>query len=97
MASEISQFDRPELSAPHASMTESPPEDRCRKLRQFYRCPGCSGRGDCRAGDHNPRPPPPKPRKVKMVESPEAKAVEDKTRVPVGDPDYIEFLESREG
>jgi hypothetical protein len=34
---------------------------------------------------------------VKMVESPEAKAVEDETKLPVGDPDYMEFMESREG
>jgi hypothetical protein len=38
-----------------------------------------------------------KPRAVKMVESPEAKAVEDETKEPVGDPDYMEFMESREG
>ena len=40
---------------------------------------------------------PRKPRAVKMVESPEAKAVEDETKLPVGDPDYMEFMESREG
>jgi hypothetical protein len=38
-----------------------------------------------------------KTRKVKMKESPEAKAVEDEDKLPVGDPDYIEFMESREG
>ena len=32
-----------------------------------------------------------------MVESPEAKAVEDETKLAVGDPDYMEFMESREG
>ena len=44
-----------------------------------------------------PAPRPRKPRKVKMAESPEAKAVEDETKLPVGDPDYMEFMESREG
>jgi len=39
----------------------------------------------------------PKPRKVKMKESPEAKAVENEEGLPVGDPDYMEFMESREG
>ena len=38
-----------------------------------------------------------KPRKVKMKESPEAEAIENKEGLPVGDPDYMEFMESREG
>jgi ROS/MUCR transcriptional regulator protein len=38
-----------------------------------------------------------RPRKVKMQESPEAKAVENEAGLPVGDPDYMEFMESREG
>jgi hypothetical protein len=38
-----------------------------------------------------------KPRKVKLKESPEAKAVENEEGLPVGDPDYMEFMESREG
>jgi hypothetical protein len=38
-----------------------------------------------------------KPRKVKMKESPVAKAVENEEGLPVGDPDYMEFMESREG
>ena len=38
-----------------------------------------------------------KPRKVKMKESPAAKAVENEEGLPVGDPDYMEFMESREG
>jgi predicted transcriptional regulator len=38
-----------------------------------------------------------KPRKGKMKESPEAKAIENEEGLPVGDPDYMEFMESREG
>jgi hypothetical protein len=38
-----------------------------------------------------------KPRKVKMKESPAGKAVENEEGLPVGDPDYMEFMESREG
>jgi hypothetical protein len=38
-----------------------------------------------------------KPKKSKMKESPEAKAVENEEGLPVGDPDYMEFMESREG
>lgn len=44
-----------------------------------------------------PKPTQRKPRKVKMKESPEAKAVENEEGLPVGDPDYMEFMESREG
>ena len=40
---------------------------------------------------------PRKPRTVKMVESPAAKAIEDEAGPVVGDPDYMEFMESREG
>jgi predicted transcriptional regulator len=38
-----------------------------------------------------------KPRKVKMELSAEAKAVQNVEGLPVGDPDYMEFMESREG
>ena len=38
-----------------------------------------------------------KARKVRMQESPEAKAVQDEEGPAVGDPDYMEFMESREG
>ena len=38
-----------------------------------------------------------KPRKVKMKESPEAKAVENEGGLPVGDPDDKKFMEIREG
>jgi len=38
-----------------------------------------------------------KPRKVNMKESPLAKAVKNEEGLPVGDPDYMEFMESREG
>jgi predicted transcriptional regulator len=39
----------------------------------------------------------PNPRKVKMKLSSEAKAVQDEEGPVVGDPDYMEFMESREG
>jgi predicted transcriptional regulator len=38
-----------------------------------------------------------KTRSVKMVESPEAKAIQDGEGPVLGDPDYMEFMESREG
>jgi hypothetical protein len=38
-----------------------------------------------------------KPRKIKMIESAEAKSVENEEGLRVGEPDYMEFMESREG
>jgi predicted transcriptional regulator len=38
-----------------------------------------------------------KTRAVKMLESPEAKAIENEDGPDLGDPDYMEFMESREG
>jgi predicted transcriptional regulator len=38
-----------------------------------------------------------KPRKVKMIESAEAEEVENKEGLQFGDPNYMEFMESREG
>ncbi len=38
-----------------------------------------------------------KVRPVKMMESSEARAVEDEAGPVLGDPDYMEFMESREG
>ena len=38
-----------------------------------------------------------KTRSVKMAVSPEAKAVSEKEAPAVGDPNYMEFMESREG
>jgi len=39
----------------------------------------------------------PKTRTVKVKESPIAKAIQDNEGPEVGDPDYMEFMESREG
>jgi hypothetical protein len=38
-----------------------------------------------------------KTRAVKMLESPAAKAIENEAGPVLGDPDYMEFMESREG
>ena len=38
-----------------------------------------------------------RPKWVKLVESPEAKAVEVEEGPVIGDPDYLEFMASREG
>jgi predicted transcriptional regulator len=80
----------------HASMTELTPKELVAEIKTIH---------DILVSLDKEVAPEPKPtetrqrqpRKVKMKESPEAKAVENEEGLPVGDPDYMEFMESREG
>ena len=81
----------------HASMTELTPKELVAEIKQLYHILAS-------LEDEVEAPEPKakvsraaKTRKAKMVESPEAKAVENEEGLPVGDPDYMEFMESREG
>jgi hypothetical protein len=81
----------------HASMTELTPKELLQEIKSVHALLG-SLEGDVVV----PEPKSPvtrqrKPRTVKMVESPEAEAVQNAAGLPVGDPDYLEFMESREG
>lgn len=76
----------------HASMTELTPQELLKEIKEVYRVL-VSLEAEVAAPVARPR----KPRKVKMVESPEAKAIEDEDAPVFGDPDYMEFMESREG
>ena len=96
MASEILNLTAQIVSS-HAAMTELTPKELVREIKEIYRVLASLeeeiGAPETVAPVRRPR----KPRAVKMAESPEAKAVEDETKLPVGDPDYMEFMESREG
>jgi hypothetical protein len=81
----------------HASMTELTPKELVAEIKTIY---------DVLISLESevviPEPRPigsrqRRPRRVRMQESPEAKAVENEEGLPVGDPDYMEFMESREG
>ena len=81
----------------HASMSELTPKALVAEIKTIYNVLAALDSAvavpECQA----PVKPQRKPRKVKMKESPEAKAVENEAGLPVGDPDYMEFMESREG
>ena len=81
----------------HASMTKLTPKELVAEIKTIHDAL-VSQKGEVVV----PEPKPKvirqrKPRKVKMKESPVAKAVENEEGLPVGDPDYMEFMESREG
>jgi hypothetical protein len=81
----------------HASMTELTPKELLQEIKSVHALL-VSLEGDVAVPElKSPVTRQRKPRRVKMVESPEAKAVENVEGLPVGDPDYLEFMESREG
>jgi predicted transcriptional regulator len=96
MASEVLNLTA-QIVISHASMTELSPKELVKDIKAVYRV--LASLEDETAEPEAMAPPPRtrKPRKVKMQESPEAKAVENAEGLPVGDPDYMEFMESREG
>jgi len=98
MASEVLNLTAQIVSS-HASMTELSPKELVKEIKAVYRVVASLELEEeiVALETAAPVPRPRKPRAVKMVESPEAKAVEDETKLPVGDPDYMEFMESREG
>jgi predicted transcriptional regulator len=96
MASEILNLTAQIVSS-HAAMTELTPKELVREIKEIYRVLASMEDEIVAPETVAPVRRPRKPRAVKMVESPEAKAVEDETKLPVGDPDYMEFMESREG
>ena len=98
MASEVLNLTAQIVSS-HASMTELSPKELVKEIKAVYRVVASLELEEeiVALETAAPVPRPRKPRAVKMVESPEAKAVEDETKLPVGDPDYMEFMETREG
>ena len=98
MASEVLNLTA-QIVISHASMTELSPKELVKEIKAVYRVVASLEleEGIVEPETAAPVRRPRKPRAVKMVESPEAKAIEDETKLPVGDPDYMEFMESREG
>ena len=96
MASEVLNLTA-QIVISHASMTELTPKELVKEIKEVYRALASLEDEIVVPETMAPVRRPRKPRPVKMVESPEAKAVEDEEKLPVGDPDYMEFMESREG
>jgi hypothetical protein len=81
----------------HASMTELTPKELLQEIKSVHALL-VSLEGDVVVPElKSPVTRQRKPRTVKMVKSPEAEAVQNDAGLPVGDPDYMEFMESREG
>ncbi len=85
----------------HASTTELTPQELLKEINEVYSVLA-SMEAEAAAAVAEVCAPAPvararKPRKVKMVESPVAQAIENEEGLPLGDPDYIEFMDSREG
>jgi hypothetical protein len=85
----------------HASTTELSPQELLKEIKEVYSLLASMEAEAAAAAPEvcvpAPVARPRKPRKVKMVETPLAKAVENEDGLPLGDPDYIEFMDSREG
>jgi predicted transcriptional regulator len=81
----------------HASMTELTPKELVAEIKAAYDVLASLER-EVAALEPKPKVTRQrKPRKVKMKVFPEAKDIQDKEGPAVGDPDYMEFMESREG
>jgi predicted transcriptional regulator len=96
MASEVLNL-AAQIVISHAAMTELTPKELVKEIKEVYRALAALEDELVLPETKTPVRQPRKPRAVKMAESPEAKAVEDEAKLPVGDPDYLEFMESREG
>ena len=100
MASEVLKLTA-QIVISHASMTELTPKELVQELKEVYGLlASLEGELACEVAAPEPKVPAKrayKPRTVKMAESLEAKAVENEDGPVIQDPDYLEFMESREG
>jgi len=88
-----------QIAISHASMTELTPKELVAEIKAIYDALVSLGQ---EVDVDIPETKPSikrryKPRKVKLKESHEAKAVENEEGLSANDPDYVEFMESREG
>jgi uncharacterized protein YfkK (UPF0435 family) len=95
MASEVLKLTA-HIVISHASMTELTPTELIEELKEIYDVLvslESFSASESRPNMIRQR----KPRKIKMKISPEAKSVQSKEGPAVGDPDYMDFMEHREG
>ena len=96
MASEVLKL-TVQIVISHASMTELTPKELVKEINEVYSILA-SLEGEVVVPETTaPVDRYPKTRSVKMIESPEAKAIQDEEGPVFGDADYMEFMESREG
>ena len=96
MASEVMKL-AAQIVMSHASMTELTRTQLLEEIKEIYGVL-VSLESEVAASESRPKMiRPRKPRKVKMKLSPEAKAVRKVEGPLPGDPDYLDFMEHREG
>ena len=96
MASEVMKL-AAQIVMSHASMTELTPTQLLEEIKEIYGVL-VSLESEVAASESRPKMMRPrKPRKVKVKLSPEAKAVRKVEGPLPGDPDYLDFMEHREG
>ena len=96
MASEVMKLTA-QIVMSHASMTELTPTQLIEEVKEIY---GVLVSLESEVADPESRPKmirARKPRKVRMKMSDEAKSVRNLEGPAVGDPDYMDFMEHREG
>jgi len=96
MASEVLTLTA-QIVGSHASMTELTTKELVKEIKEVY---GVLASLEAEVVVPETAAPVARSRKtrsVKMLESPEAKAIENEAGPVLGDPDYMEFMESREG
>ncbi|MDP3183413.1 MAG: MucR family transcriptional regulator [Desulfobaccales bacterium] len=96
MASEVLNLTA-QIVISHASMTELTPKELVKEIKEVYSVLASLEDEIVVPETMAPVARSRKTRSVKMVESPEAKAIQDEEGPVLGDPDYLEFMASREG
>jgi len=96
MVSEILRLTT-QIVTSHASMTELTPKELVAEIKRIYDVLTSLEDEVVAPETKAPAARNPKVRPAKMAKSPEAKAIQDEEGAVVGDPDYMEFMESREG
>ena len=96
MASEVMKLTA-QIVMSHASMTELTPTQLIEEIKEVYDVL-VSLQNEITAPESRPKMIRPRqPRKVRTKMSPEAKSVREDEGPAVGDPDYMDFMEHREG
>ncbi len=96
MASEVLKLTA-QIVISHASMTELTPKELVKEIKEVFSVLASLEDEIVVPETMAPVARSRKTRSVKMVESPEAKAIQDEEGPVLGDPDYLEFMASREG
>jgi predicted transcriptional regulator len=96
MANEILKLTT-EIVIAHASMTELTSQELVKEIKEVYRVMASLEGEVVAPATMAPVARTPKARFVKMVESPEAKAIKAEEGLVFNEPDYLEFMGSREG